>query len=69
MTPTVKTQKITVLKSGAIKGHFILSDRSKTQFEIEKNGNWYQWGNSTENRCITVGYVERLVEKNIFTNN
>ena len=62
MTPTVRTQKITKLKSGAIKGSFTLTDRSMTQFEIDKNGNWFQWGNCTENLCITVAYVERLVE-------
>ena len=62
MTPSVRTQKITKLKSGAIKGSFTLTDRSTTQFEIEKNGNWYQWGNSTDNLCITVAYIERLVE-------
>ena len=45
-----------------IKGHFILSDKSKTQFSIDKENGWSQWGNSTENLGVTVARVEKLTE-------
>lgn len=60
--PTIKSKKITHLKSGKIKGVVRLSDKSTTRFEIDKNGEWYQWGNSTDNLFITVPLVERLAE-------
>jgi hypothetical protein len=60
---TIKSKKITHLKNGKIKGILKLSDKSTTKFEIEKDGNWYQWGNSTENLCLSVSFVERLANE------
>ena len=47
------------------RGHFKLSDGSSTQFEIrfEEDYNdviWDQWGNTTDNLCITTDRVEQL---------
>lgn len=62
MNTYIKTKKITYLKSGKIKGILKLSDRSTTKFEIEKSGEWNQWGNSTNNLFISVPLIEKLVE-------
>ena len=43
-----------------IKGHFNLSDGSKTQFSIDKEYGWEQWGNTKENLGITVDRLDRL---------
>ena len=48
-----------------IKGHFCLSDKSKTQFEIKRGKSWYQWGNTTDNLGLTVDRVEEL-EKDLY---
>ena len=59
--------KIEIVKrtKNIIKGYFRLSDRSKTQFEIRRGENWYQWGNTTDNLCLTVKRVEEL-EKELY---
>lgn len=47
-----------------IKGHFILTDKSKTYFEIDKKDlNWYQWGNQTENLCLSVSHIENMINQ------
>ena len=43
-----------------IKGHFNLSDGSKTQFSIDRGYGWQQWGNTRENLGLTVDRVEQL---------
>ena len=55
----IKTTKITETKN-KIKGSVKLSDGSTTKFEVVKGGEWNQWGNSTNNLCITVPLMERL---------
>lgn len=57
---TIKTKKITYLKNGKIKGVFNLSNKSTTKFEINKDGEWYQWGNTEDNLWISVPLVEEL---------
>jgi len=45
-----------------IKGVFTLSDKTKTKFEINKRTEeWYQWGNSTDNLCISVPKIEAII--------
>lgn len=65
MTTKIKTTKITAIKKG-ISGYFTLTDGTKTKFSIDKQGEWYQWGNSTENLYLSVPKVERLVSDLIF---
>jgi len=56
----IKSKKIIETKN-FIKGYFILTDKSKTYFEIDKKGkNWCQWGNHTENLCLSVSYLENI---------
>ena len=60
----IKTKKITYLKNGKIKGTLTLSDKSTTKFEINKDGQWFQWGNSTNNLCLSVELVQQLSQDN-----
>ncbi len=46
-----------------IKGHFTLSDKSKTKFDIDRGYGWNQWGNTTDNLSLTVNRVEELLEE------
>lgn len=62
MNTYIKAKKITYLKSGKIKGILKLSDKSTTKFEIDKSGEWYQWGNNADNLCISVPLIEKLIE-------
>ena len=57
---TIKSKNITYLKDGRIKGKIKLSDKSVTKFEIGKDGEWQQWGNTTNNLYITVSLIEKL---------
>lgn len=57
--PTIKSETIKRTKN-TIKGYFVLSDKSKTQFDIDRVNGWNQWGNSTENLGLTVDRVESL---------
>lgn len=65
MKTKVKTTKLTEIKKG-IKGYFKLTDGSKTTFSIDKQGEWYQWGNTRDNLCLTVPNVQRIVNDLIF---
>jgi hypothetical protein len=59
----IKSRTITELKT-RVKGKFVLSDKSITKFEIDrKTGEWNQWGNSTDNLCISVEAIEKLTEQ------
>lgn len=49
--------------TNTIEGHFILNDRSKTQFCIDRTYGWKQWGNSKDNLYITVPRLEELQEE------
>ena len=45
-----------------ITGVFSFSDKSKTQFEIEKNSGVYkQWGNTTDNNMLCIPKLEQFV--------
>lgn len=45
-------------------GQFKLSDGSVTKFERAKGDpSWFQWGNITNNLCLTVGRVEQLTNQ------
>lgn len=48
--------------SRRIWGEFLLSDGSRTKFEMTKDNSWFQWGNTTDNLSITVDRVEELTE-------
>ena len=63
MNTYIKTKKITYLKNGKIKGTLKLSDNSTTKFEIEKDGQWFQWGNIQDNLWISVSLMEKLREE------
>jgi hypothetical protein len=43
-----------------IKGYFNLTDGSKTQFSIDKEYGWQQWGNTMGNLGETVDRLEQL---------
>ena len=63
MNTKIKSKKITETKN-FIKGYFLLTDKSKTYFEInKKNGDWFQWGNRTENLCLSVSCIENIIEQ------
>ena len=55
----IKSKKITYLKT-KIKGTIKLSDGSTTKFEVVSGGEWFQWGNSTDNLSLTVPFMEKL---------
>jgi len=61
----MKTIKREVVNSNSrrICGHFILSDKSKTQFEMRKGQGWNQWGNTTDNLGVTVDRVNELTSE------
>lgn len=61
----VKSTKITNIKNG-IRGYFKLTDGSKTNFEIDKQGEWYQWGNTTDNLTLTVPRIYNIINTLIF---
>lgn len=65
MITKVKSTRLTKIGK-EIKGYFKLTDGTKTKFSIDKQGEWEQWGNSTENLCLTVPNVERLVNELVF---
>jgi len=43
-----------------IKGTFVLSDKTRTTFSIDRVNGWAQWGNSTSNLGLTVERVENV---------
>jgi hypothetical protein len=57
---TIVKKENTTRTKNVIKGYFLLSDNSKTQFRIDKEYGWQQWGNVRENLCITINRVEQL---------
>ena len=57
---TIKETKI-MKYSKSIKGYFRLSDGTKTKFEIDKIGEWEQWGNSRDNLGVSVPFIEELI--------
>lgn len=61
----VKSTKITDFKNG-IRGYFKLTDGSKTKFEIDRQGEWYQWGNTTDNLTLTVPKIYNIINTLIF---
>jgi hypothetical protein len=63
--PTIKRTKITETKN-KIKGVFYLTDKSKSNFEIcKKEKQWYQWGNTNDNLCLSVPLVEQMFNQKI----
>lgn len=62
-TAKIKSRKVTETKNH-IKGIFYLTDKTRTRFEINKiSGDWVQWGNCTDNLCLSVPIIERLLSK------
>ena len=62
-----KIKSVIVSKKGKeITGYFKLSDGTKTKFSIDKQGEWEQWGNTTDNLCVSVPNVQRMVSELIF---
>lgn len=67
VTNNVKVKLTKLSKKGKeITGYFKLSDGTKTKFSIDKQGEWEQWGNTTDNLCLTVPNVQRMVNDLIF---
>ena len=61
----IKSKKITETKN-FIKGYFLLTDKSKTKFEInKKTQEWNQWGNSNENLFLSVSRIENIIEQGL----
>lgn len=46
-----------------IKGTFRLSDKSTTQFSIDREYGWSQWGNTKDNLYVTVDRIEELTQE------
>jgi len=46
-----------------ITGYFLLSDKSETQFSINKEYGWQQWGNTRENLSLTCSRLEELQQE------
>jgi hypothetical protein len=65
MATTIKETKI-MKYSKSIKGYFKLSDGTKTKFEIDKIGEWEQWGNHRDNLCITVPNIMLMIEELVY---
>lgn len=65
MTTQIKKTKLTQIKKG-ISGYFTLTDGTKTKFSIDNQGEWYQWGNTKDNLCLSVPKIEKLVSELIF---
>jgi len=61
----IKSKKISYLKT-KIKGSIKLSDGSTTKFEVIRGGDWFQWGNSTNNLSLTVPLMEKIQEGGIY---
>lgn len=60
-TNPIKTKKLVWGKKGKeVSGWLKLRDGSKTHFTIDKDGEWEQWGNTRDNLCLTVNFVENL---------
>ena len=59
MTARVKTEHIN-RNSKRIWGSFELSDGSTTEFDIDRENSWNQWGNTTDNLYLTVPRLEEL---------
>lgn len=55
----IKSETVRRTKN-TIKGHFNLSDKTKTTFDIGREYGWTQWGNSHANLCLTVDRLEEL---------
>ena len=62
METYIKSRKINS-NNKRIWGSFELSDRTTSKFEMRKGDAWYQWGNSTENLCITTEEVDKICNK------
>jgi hypothetical protein len=63
MKTQIKSKKITETKN-FIKGCFLLTDKSKTKFEIDKKTQeWNQWGNSNENLCLSVPQILNMINQ------
>lgn len=57
----IKTKKLVWGKKGKeVSGWLKLQDGSKTHFTIDRDGEWEQWGNTRDNLCLTVTFVENL---------
>lgn len=56
----IKTKKVNFGSHNEVTGWFKLTDGTKTHFHINKYGEWEQWGNTRDNLCLTVNFVENL---------
>lgn len=57
----IKTKRLFWGKKGKeVSGWLKLQDGSKTHFTIDRDGEWEQWGNTRDNLCLTVTFVENL---------
>ena len=60
MSVQIKKTKLAIGKF-TIKGEFTLTDKSKTKFIMSrKSGEWEQFGNSTDNLCVSVDAIENI---------
>lgn len=57
----IKTKRLFWGKKGKeVSGWIKLQDGTKTHFSIDRDGEWEQWGNTRENLCMSVTFVEGL---------
>lgn len=57
----IKTKKVTFGTHNEVKGWFKLTDGTKTHFNINKYGEWEQWGNTRDNLVVTVPFIEDII--------
>ncbi|SIB67787.1 hypothetical protein [Mycobacteroides abscessus] len=50
------------MKAALIKGTIKLTDGSESEFQITSDGNWFQWGATTERLGESVDVVEALAK-------
>lgn len=55
----IKTKKVD-FKQSLVKGWFRLTDGTKTEFTIDQQGNWTQWGNTSDNLNVSIPFLQEL---------
>lgn len=57
----IKTQ-MKFLDGNRIEGHFFLPDNTITNFYVDSQGNWEQYGNTKENQKKTIKELVNLIQ-------
>lgn len=65
MSQKIKTQM--KFLDNTIEGTFLLPDRTTTNFYVDTDGNWHQWGNSDDNLKKTIKELTTLIQLFYYT--